>query len=105
MTIEQIRAHCASGSLRWTYHLMMRLLQRGIQTTDMQSVLETGQIIEQYPSDYPYPSCLVLGLNSASIPIHVVCGASPDELWLITAYIPDENEWMPGYQKRREKPE
>ena len=30
MKIEQIRKLCANGALRWTNHIMMRLLQRGI---------------------------------------------------------------------------
>jgi len=30
-----------------------------------------GEIIEHYPSDKPYPSCLIYGDNFAGEPIHV----------------------------------
>jgi cyanophycinase-like exopeptidase len=37
------------------------------------SVVE-GQIIEEYPEDRPYPSCLVYGDNFEGEPVHRACG-------------------------------
>ncbi|MEG0508035.1 MAG: DUF4258 domain-containing protein [Eubacterium sp.] len=31
-----------------------------------------GEIIENYPKDYPNPSCLILGYLFTDIPLHVV---------------------------------
>ena len=59
---------------------------------DVIQVLTNGEIIEQYPTDYPFPSCLVLGYTKTGKALHVVCGSNGVELWLITAYIPDPIE-------------
>ncbi len=40
-----------------------------------ESVLK-GKIIETYPMDEPYPSCLIYGRTSDNRPLHVVCAYS-----------------------------
>jgi hypothetical protein len=102
MNIDSIKKLCRSGALRWTNHIFVRLLQRGISMDDVESCLESGEIIEQYPDDYPYPSCLVLGLTVNKKHLHIVCGVGDGELWLITAYYPDLNEWSDDFKARKE---
>jgi hypothetical protein len=68
---------------------------------DVVSAILSGEIIEQYPEDYPYPSCLVLGFTVNRQHLHVVCGTGNNELWLITAYYPDEQEWTEGFGMRK----
>ena len=68
---------------------------------DIVSAITNGEIIEQYPSDYPSPSCLVLGYASDGRPLHVVCGSNGVKLWFITAYFPDPIEWTDDFKKRR----
>ena len=101
MEISFIREMCAVGKLRWTNHMFVRLLQRNIKTEEIVYVLTHGEIIEQYPDDYPYPSCLVLGITVNGRPIHVVCGAGETELWLITVYYPSMEEWEPDFKTRK----
>ena len=101
MEIDAVRILVRHGALRWTNHIMVRLLQRQISHTDIEYALLHGEIIEQYPKDYPYPSCLVFGLCIRNEPLHVVCGMGEDELWLITAYRPNENEWLEDMKTRR----
>lgn len=43
-----------------TSHCSIRLEQRGITEDDIESALNNGEIIEQYPDDYPWPNCLIL---------------------------------------------
>jgi hypothetical protein len=62
MSIEDIALLCKNRSLRWTSHILKRIFQRGIRMDDVENALTNGEIIEQYPSDYPFPSCLVLGI-------------------------------------------
>jgi hypothetical protein len=69
----------------------------------VENALMNGEIIEQYPTDYPFPSCLVLGYTKAGKPLHVVCGSSGVELWLITAYFPSPSEWTEDFKQRRKK--
>lgn len=52
----------------------------------------TGEIIEQYDDSYPYPSCLIYGINLEGKIIHIVCGSNDTELWIIKAYYPDNSE-------------
>jgi len=39
-----------------------------------------GEIIEDYPKDKPYPSCLIFGKNFQGEPIHSVWGYNPKKL-------------------------
>lgn len=102
ISIETLRALCDSGSIRWTLHVLQRMMQRGISRADVIHAIQTGAIIEQYPDDYPFPSCLILGSNMAGNTVHVVCGRGPDDLWIITAYYPDPSEWEADYKTRRQ---
>ena len=101
MTAEDIASLCKASSLRWTRHILERLIQRNIRIDDVKAVLVNGEIIEQYPNDYPFPSCLVLGHTAAGHPLHVVCGSNGVELWLITAYFPNPFEWTNDFRQRR----
>lgn len=87
--------------MQWTYHVMTRLIQRGISTDDVEYAIMNGEIIEKYPEDTPYPSCLVLGILTQGRPLHVVCGVAPDKLWFITAYYPNLDEWEPDFKRRK----
>lgn len=82
----------------------MRLVQRNISMMDVQEAICNGEIIENYPDDYPYPSCLVFGYQSDNRILHVVCACNDtdDELWLITAYFPTEDKWENDFKTRRE---
>jgi len=101
MDMNSIAGLCETRALRWTSHILDRIFQRGISADDVKNVLVHGEIIEQYPSDYPFPSCLILGRTVAGKALHVVCGSNGAELWLITAYFPDSAEWSEDYRQRR----
>ena len=58
-----------------------------------------GEIIEDYPDDYPFPSCLMLGANH----LHVVCGVGAGILWIITAYHPTKDKWEDDLKTRKEQ--
>ena len=98
MDIDTIRQLCSDGLIEWTEHSVIRIIQRGITKQDIEDVLKTGEIIENYPDDYPYPSCLILGGEKS---LHVVCGIE-SKLWIITAYHPDLAKWEDDYKTRRE---
>ena len=103
MTIEDIVLLCKERSLQWTNHILERIFRRGISMDDIENALINGEIIEQYPSDYPFPSCLVLGQTKAGKTLHVVCGSNGEKLWLITAYYPNTFEWTEDFKQRRNK--
>jgi len=54
-----------------------------ILASEVLEALETGEIIEEYPEDAPYPSCLVLGRTLRGRPLHLVCAPVPLERRMI----------------------
>ena len=74
-----------------------------IRVDEVLEALRTGEIIEDYPQDQPYPSCLVLGRTVVRRPLHVVCAPVLTErrLVIITAYQPDPARWDPEFRQRR----
>lgn len=105
MKIDDLRKLCKSGSIKWTAHMLARLQERGIEPSDIKNSINTGCIIEQYPNDYPYPSCLVLGTTVAGKILHVVIGVGGGYLWLITAYYPSPLKWNEDFSVRKEQKE
>jgi len=65
-----------------------------------EAVLE-GKIIEEYPDDEPYPSCLIYGKTSRSRPLHVVCAYSDEDdmVIMITVYEPHASRWV-NFERR-----
>ena len=57
-------------------HAAKRLEQRGISIKDVMNCIMHGEIIEQYPTDYPYPSCLILGVTVDDKFLHTVIGSN-----------------------------
>ena len=100
--IEELRKLCAEGKFKWTAHILTRLQQRNIHPSDIKTCIMTGKIIEQYPADYPYPSCLVLGTDTQEDFLHVVIGYGQGFLWLVTAYRPNPEEWEEDRITRKE---
>ena len=65
-------------------------------------VLSSGRIIEEYPDDEPYSSCLLYGRTAADRPLHVVCAFAEDAdmVIIITVYQPDPARWI-DFERRR----
>ncbi|MEK7476808.1 MAG: DUF4258 domain-containing protein [Candidatus Coatesbacteria bacterium] len=95
------------GKLKFSNHsrLEMERESRGIIKVDeIVQALDVGEIIEEYPDDRPYASCLMLGRTAAGRPLHVVCAPVMDEaqLVVVTTYEPDPALWEPGFKRRKQ---
>jgi hypothetical protein len=95
--IEDVRACCTDNTIVLTEHLLTRMRQRHIRLEDIKYAIAKGEIIEQYPADYPFPSCLINAEN-----IHIVCSIGEGRLYIITAYRPSQERWENGGRKRKE---
>ena len=104
LKIEDLRKICVPENFEITMHAAKRLEQRNISINDIISCIHEGEIIEQYPDDYPFPSCLILGFSVKQKYIHVVIGSNLQTLWVITAYYPDLNKWEQDLRVRKEEP-
>jgi len=67
-----------------------------ILEVEVYETILSGEIIEAYPDDTPYPSCLVFGRTRRGRPIHAVCAHVPEEdrAIIITVYEPDPDRWI-----------
>lgn len=74
-----------------------------IYVEEVLQVLNAGEIIEVYPDDRPYSSCLILGRTIMERPLHIVCAPDQEEkrLIIITTYQPDPNRWESDLRRRK----
>lgn len=73
---------------------------RMITAREVQSVVASGELIEDYANDPRGHSCLLLGFGDEGRPLHVVCSPKEDFLAIITAYLPDPNQWSSDFKTR-----
>ena len=92
----------AWDKLVFRVHAIQRMVQRQISVDDVRYVLATGEVVENYPDDMPYPSRLVLGsVGTRSLHVVVADNTETRESIVITAYEPDLAQWEPGFRKRK----
>lgn len=103
LCIEELRKICTIENIEITLHAAKRLEQRGILLKDIIECIKNGEIIEQYPDDYPFPSCLILGISCKQNDLHVVVGSNRVTLWIVTAYFHDLQKWESDLKTRKEK--
>lgn len=103
--IDSLRQQCGTDAEIITRHCQLRLEKRGIKISDAEYAIMNGEIIESYPDDYPFPSCLVFCRLPSGEPIHVVCSLGDGQLYLITAYHPDLIKFEPDCKTRRKEPD
>ena len=101
--IHDLKELTNQSKILWTEHIALRLMQRDIKRADVLECIQTGEIIEQYPTDKPFPSCLILGKSVLGVDIHVVCGLDKDMIcYIITAYYPSLEKWESDLKTRKE---
>ena len=85
-------------------HAIQRMFQRHFSEEDIRRTLESGEVVEEYLDDKPYPSRLVLGWIGQR-PVHVVVAENKEarETIVITVYEPEPDKWE-GDFTRRKKP-
>ena len=101
MTIEQVQKLCEERSIVWSVHAAEMMMRRGISRLDVLNCLQHGEIIEDYPSSFPNPSCLVFGLTLDGKVLHAVVGLKEDILIVVTAYFPNTEKFETDLRTRR----
>lgn len=89
--------------LHFSGHAVRRMFERQIREEDVRLVVESGEVIADYPDDTPYPSRLLLG-SAQGLPLHVVVAVDPTRLacYVVTVYAPDPSRWDAGFKRRRQ---
>lgn len=101
LDIKDFRAYCGSDFVVYSKHFIDRCRQRNIMLNDTENAILTGEIIEKYLDDSPFPSCLILGVSLADEKLHVVCAIGDNHLYMITAYRPSLDKWQSDFKTRR----
>jgi len=101
LKISDLQYLCQDKSIAITKHANTRLKERGIELDDIKCAIKSGEIIRQYENDSPFPSCLILGLSKSGQHLHVVASTDGEFLYIITAYLPDKNEWETNLKSKR----
>ncbi len=76
--------------------------ERDISRADVKNCILNGEIIEDYPNDFPYPSCLIFGYTIKEKVIHVVAGSDGEYVYIITAYFPNKEKFEDDLKTRKE---
>ena len=89
-------------SYEFRIHALQQMVLRHISRDDVVEIISSGEIIESYPDDQPYPSCLMTGLVKKRM-LHVVISYAPNPnvIFIITAYEPDSMRWKENYRRRQ----
>jgi hypothetical protein len=103
--LEAIQACFRSDRILFTKHAKdeMENEESGeIRENEVSAAVLTGKMIETYPEDEPYPSCLIYGRTSANRPLHIVCAYAKEHetAIIITTYEPDADRWI-DFKRRR----
>ena len=83
-------------------HSLARMFERGIPFEYVRQTIKTGNIIEKYPDDRPYPSVLLV-CNIEGVYLHVVKAESEEADIVITAYYPDPELWDVHCDRRKKE--
>jgi DUF917 family protein len=83
-------------------HAVQRMFERNISVNGVLSAIELGETIEDYSSEMPEPSRLILGFQGKR-PVHIVTSENvkTGETTVITVYIPNPDKWDKEFKSRR----
>ncbi len=103
MTIMEAVRAVARKKLLFLPHAIRQMSrpERMITPQEVEKVVMMGELVEDYPHDSRGHSCLLLGLGDDDRAIHVVCSPKAEYLAVITAYLPDTDQWSSDYRRRR----
>jgi hypothetical protein len=78
------------------------MFERHVTVDDVREVLASGETIERYPDDKPYPSRLILGSRGGR-PLHLVVADNTliGEVIVVTVYEPERSRWEDDFRRRR----
>nr|VFJ97000.1 MAG: protein of unknown function (DUF4258) [Candidatus Kentron sp. LFY]VFK00511.1 MAG: protein of unknown function (DUF4258) [Candidatus Kentron sp. LFY] len=99
--LPDIRRALIQGRMFWKKHALERMMERNISRHAVKQAILDGEIIEEYPADYPIPSMLMAVLEPE--PLHVVLAwdGKRKTCHIITVYRPDLQYFEPDLVSRR----
>ena len=105
VNIQTIRNRVSEGNYLTKPHAVQHALKEGFERKHIVEAIFSGDIIEEYLDAQRVLICGEALLDDITIYLHVVCEyADPIYIEFVTAYIPDETQWIPPtFRHRRRK--
>ena len=102
MKIQDIVRAIELESIRISNHADDEAQEDGLALGAILHSASHGEIIEDYPTDKLYPSCLIYGDTAQGEPVHSVWAYYARSQWavLVTVYRPDPERWVNWRQRR-----
>ncbi len=102
MNIDDIINAIKTGDVRVSDHAKDEAKNDSFFLKEIFFSVFRGEIIEDYPKDKPYPSCLIRGCSENGRHIHSVWAYNLEKYKaiLITVYEPDPKRWI-DFKKRK----
>lgn len=93
--LEDIREKILGRRYEFSRHAVDQTIIRGISVAELEDAVSSrSEIIEDYPDDKYWPSCLLLGFTKSGRPLHVQCSYPTRPLVkIVTVYEPDPGLW------------
>jgi hypothetical protein len=92
--LSWIKALIAGGRYRYSDHARGRLLDRDVTPAELAEAILGSQLLENYPTYFTGPACLLYGDTAAGRPLHIVCSTTLPEVVIITVYEPSPPKWL-----------
>ncbi|MBN4073275.1 DUF4258 domain-containing protein [Mariprofundus ferrooxydans] len=98
-----IQSCVRAEKLFWSYHVNMRMRERGISRDMVLKSEESFELIESYPEDKYLPSYLVYAVQHDNQVFHVLFAVDVEEkhVRVITVYYPNAMQWRNDLKARR----
>lgn len=92
----------SSSNIIFRVHAVQRMFERNVPARSVSRALHSGETIEDYSAEMPWPSRLILGFQGKR-PFHVVTSENPEtnETTIITVYVPDSGKWNKDFKSRK----
>lgn len=101
MEIKDIQRWCGQAKIKWYKHALERMQERDISREDVKNCIMNGEIIEDYPDDFPHPSCLIFGYTVNKKVIHAVVSMDDENIGIITVYFPNRDKFEDDLKTRK----
>lgn len=100
--LDDIKRALSSRQYRVSSHAADEMVADDFTERQILEATGSGEVIEDYPSAFPCPACLVLGRTVNGLPIHAVWAFDAKACYatLVTVYKPDPGRWTADLRKR-----
>ena len=104
MRIDEIVQAIEANRINVTLHARREARNDSLSLGEIFFSTCEGEIIEDYPDDTPYPSCLIFGITAKGTPVHTVWAYDSGSriAVLVTVYRPDPDRWS-NWRERRDR--